>query len=253
MRKRNLLLFLCLCLIGLFTTACGGGGKTTPPNNSAYYYLLAQQNANNNEQEQQNEPTPDPSPTSDPSPTPDPSPTSVNPFADAQVGDFVEFGHYRQTGDDNVDPEEWEPQPIEWKVLAIDSENNRALVISPYGLDAMRFDDNSNDWENSEICGWLNGEFYHTAFDETEKAKINATKLSDIDGETYNVFLLSYGEATNTKYFADAGARQCLATAYAKKHGANTYEGYGYWWLRSKGNIIVPSVYYAPGRFAPRR
>ncbi len=47
--KKILLLFLCILVIGIFTTACGGGGKSTPPN---YPFI----------------PTPNPTPTPTPSP-----------------------------------------------------------------------------------------------------------------------------------------------------------------------------------------
>ena len=57
----------------------------------------------------------------------------------------------------------------------------------------------------------------------------------DFDETNYNVFLLSKAEAENTDYFANDEARQCLATAYAKKNGAWVWDqnGCGYWWLRS--------------------
>ena len=47
--KKFLLFFLCILVLGIFTTACGGGGKSTPPN---YPFI----------------PTPNPTPTPTPSP-----------------------------------------------------------------------------------------------------------------------------------------------------------------------------------------
>ena len=169
--------------------------------------------------------------------------------------DYLKFGRYRQTGEGdnpeewNPNAEEWEPQPIEWQILDIDTENNRALLLSRYGLDAKAFDDEypyENVWSRSSICSWLNGDFYNTAFDDTEKGKINPTKLSDVDstGATYNVFLLSEAEANNTEYFADDTARQCLATAYAVKNGAYVDEDNGYWWLSSPYPSHSYDVYY---------
>ena len=71
MKKQKVaLLFLCLFILGIFTSACGGGGKNTPSDNSAYYYLLSQQNANNN---QPSEPTVSPIPEPTVSPTPEPT------------------------------------------------------------------------------------------------------------------------------------------------------------------------------------
>ena len=151
-----------------------------------------------------------------------------NPFKNAKVGDYVKFGNYPQTA-------EGEEQPIEWQVLA--KENNKLLVISRYGLDAMRFDDDSNDWENSEIRQWLNGDFYNKVFNGNEKKLINPSNLFDVS-TTDNVFLLSKEEAEN--YFANDVPRRCKATEYAVKRGAFVYDGslggeagYGFWWLRS--------------------
>ena len=150
-----------------------------------------------------------------------------NPFRNANVGNYVKFGRYPQT-------KEGEVRPVEWQVLA--REDNKALVISRYGLDAKRFDVSSNNWDNSEIRKWLNGEFYNSAFSVEEKARI---KFFNQD----NVFLLSREEAG--KYFADRDARKCKATAYAKAKGAGVNnDGYCWWWLRSPGPFSRSIVYY---------
>ena len=126
-------------------------------------------------------------------------------------------------------------QPIEWQVLAI--KNNKMLVSSKYGIDCKRFDGSSNNWCNSEIRNWLNGDFYNKAFNEKERKYIKSSNLSDV-GTTDNVFLLSFDEAN--KYFANDESRRCKATEYAVKNGAWVADsscgdnaGYSYWWLRS--------------------
>ena len=129
------------------------------------------------------------------------------------VGDYVKFGNYPQTAKGEV-------QPIEWQVLA--KEGNKILVISKYGLDAKRFDDNSNDWASSEIRSWLNDKFYNKAFTEKEKKSINSSNLSDV-GTSDKVFLLSKEEAEN--YFVNDKLRRCKATGYAVKKGAYVYDG----------------------------
>ena len=143
-----------------------------------------------------------------------------NPFKNANVGDYVEFGNYPQTVNGDI-------QPIEWQVLA--KENNKMLVISRYGLEAKRFDGGSNSWKNSEIRKWLNGDFYNKAFTDQEK-----NSVSSFNGD--NVFLLSKEEAE--KYFANSDARKCKATDYvenAEKNciKANNDDGCRFWWLRS--------------------
>ena len=139
-----------------------------------------------------------------------------NPFINAKVGDYVKFGRYPQTAEGEV-------RPVEWQVLS--KENGQMLVISRYGLDAKRFDGGSNNWGNSEIRKWLNGEFYNGSFAAEEKACI---KFFNQD----NVFLLSREEAE--KYFANDVARRCKPTSYAKANGAGVNkDGCCWWWLRS--------------------
>ena len=109
-----------------------------------------------------------------------------------------------------------------------------------------RFDDNSNNWSDSEICTWLNGEtavhFYCDSFTAQEKAAIvTSTKdnksSSDGDGRdnldyqpltNEKVFFLDAKEATNTSYgyaatYSGDGTRE--------KSGTDTW-----WWLRSPGH-----------------
>ena len=113
------------------------------------------------------------------------------------------------------------------------------LLISQYALEAMRFDEDSNNWECSEIRKWLNGYFYNKVFNDNEKKNINS-----FDGD--NVFLMSKEEAE--KYFANNEARKCKSTEYAKKNGAwvagshygDKVAGYSVWWLRSsRGKSVL--------------
>ena len=168
---------------------------------------------------------------------------TANPFKSAKVGDYVKFGNYSQTA-------EGEEQPIEWLVLA--KEDKKMLVISRYGLNVKLFDDDSfnddsNDWENSEIRQWLNSDFYNKAFNGKERKLIKSSNLSDVN-TTDNVFLLSKEEAD--KYFANDEARRCKATEYAVRNGAlvanssfGDNAGYSMWWLRSPYPNISNSVY----------
>ena len=139
MIKKNIgYLIACLFFVAIIVSACGGDGKTLPPDNSSLYYLLAQQ---------QNEPVPEPIPTPsptvspdpepEPEPTTEPEPTPVNPFAEAQEGDEVEFGNYPQTADGEV-------QPIKWRVLSRDDDKKELLALSVNVLDSVRFDGDSN-------------------------------------------------------------------------------------------------------------
>ena len=187
-----------------------------------------------------------------------------NPFAGAEVGDVVKMGNYFYTADGEF-------KPIEWQVLDKDEENNRLLVVSKYVLDGCHIDTYvdgySYSWADSDMCKFLNGYFYNTAFNNAEKGFIYSTPLEDVDpdGGTYNVFLLSgdwYGGNDEiNEYFASNDERRCEPTPYATLKCYN-WNGYAYYWLRtayssdntvlyyvsSDGDIYVSSVDYAyPG------
>lgn len=84
----------------------------------------------------------------------------------------------------------WDENPIEWIVLKEDDFS--ALVVSKNVLFTRKFDPSSNDWNNSEIRAYLNGDFFRQAFtDEDRKSVVNAF----VDGRKTDVFLLSEGEA----------------------------------------------------------
>ena len=139
-----------------------------------------------------------------------------------QVGDYIKFGRYPQTAKGDI-------LLIEWLVLA--KEKNKMLVISKYGLESRRFDSDSNNWQNSKIRKWLNGDFYNNAFSVDDKKSINFSNLSDV-GTSDNVFFLSEKEAE--KYFTNGEERKCKATDYAVKNGAYVAgNDYSWWWLRS--------------------
>ena len=174
------------------------------------------------------------------------------------VGDTVTFGSYKhwQHGEDF--------SPIEWTVLDIDDEGNYVL-ISKYALDTKPYNDEDTDttWETSYLREWLNGEFYDTAFNGDERAKIRTTHLVNNNNSIYGtpggndtddkVYILSLDDIT--KYFGimsdGYGDRHdeivCRPTEYAMANGAYIYDSDGNeeyakydgncaWWLRSPGN-----------------
>lgn len=103
----------------------------------------------------------------------------------------------------------WNGNPIEWIVLKEDDFS--ALVVSKNVLFTRRFDPSSNDWNNSEIRTYLNGDFFRQAFtDEDRKSVVNAF----VGGRKTDVFLLSKGEAES----------------YMSEAELNTGS---WWWLRS--------------------
>ena len=177
-------------------------------------------------------------------------PTKAASFAEAQVGQVVEMGHYEQ---DNVTDNGAEL--ILW--LVIQKAENRALVVSLYGLDNRAYhetDDNDVTWETCSLRTWLNGAFVNSTFTDAEKAVIVEAAITnpenpgtDVSGGNDTVdriFLLSIGEVNqympNTHDTETTAYRAVWPTAYALAQGAfqDCNTGNAYAWLR------------APGRFA---
>ena len=93
--------------------------------------------------------------------------------------------------------------PIEWFVLCIDSENNRALLLSKYALDWEGFADcpifghgYETSWQTSYLRSWLNDGFYKESFSaEEQRLILPSPETSD------KIFLLSADEVR--KYFPE--------------------------------------------------
>ncbi len=165
---------------------------------------------------------------------------------------YITFGHYEQDNNTNNGKE-----PIEWIILDYDAKNNRALVISRYGLDAHRFDASTyQGWDKSEIRGWLNSTFLNTAFTAAEQKAIATTTVKTGNNDEWvahdkkmgwsydtvnggadtqdKVFLLSVEEAmayggysTLEDFFKKKTDKmKVLPTKYALVQGADTYGDY---------------------------
>ncbi len=177
---------------------------------------------------------------------------NVNPFANRNVGDEVEFGHYPQSKVEGSDPPEYQVDPIKWRVLKRDDYNKKVLAVSVNGLYAHRFDDTSEVWEDSEIYSSLNGDDFYNGkfndipvFDEFEREIISLVRVENdvvyFGGDTH-VFLLGAKDANNTRYFVDEADRLCKPTDYAKHTGASVEDGNCYWWLRTIQGLVLKTV-----------
>ena len=154
-----------------------------------------------------------------------------------KVGETIEFGNYPQDKDGTE-------KPIEWIVMK--NEGNQVLLLSKYVLDAKPYNEEWEGvtWQTSDIRQWLNNEFYTTAFNKSEKAKIQTSLIKNEDNSEYGtsegndtedkVFLLSEKEAETL--FSDEEERIAKATEYAEKSGVYVNEEKSVlWWLRSPG------------------
>ena len=158
---------------------------------------------------------------------------------DYKIGETIEFGNYPQDKDGTE-------KPIEWIVMK--NEGNQILLLSKYVLDAKPYNKEWEDvtvtWETSDIRKWLNNEFYTTAFNKTEKAKIQTSLIKNEDNSEYGtsggndtedkVFLLSEKEAETL--FSNDEEKIAKATEYAEKSVVyGNEEKSVLWWLRSPG------------------
>ena len=156
---------------------------------------------------------------------------------DYKIGETIEFGNYPQEEDGTE-------KPIEWIVMK--NEGNQVLLLSKYVLDAKPYNEELEEvtWETSDIRQWLNNEFYTTAFNKTEKAKIQTSLIKNEDNSEYGtsggndtedkVFLLSEKEAETL--FSNDEERIAKATEYTEKSGVYVNEEKSVlWWLRSPG------------------
>lgn len=167
-----------------------------------------------------------------------------------KVGETIEFGNYLQDKDGTE-------KPIEWIVMK--KEGNQVLLLSKYVLDAKPYNEELEEvtWETSDIRQWLNNEFYTTAFNKAEKAKIQTSLIKNEDNSEYGtsgendtedkVFLLSKKEAKTL--FSNNEEKIAKATEYAEKSGVYVNEEkVAGWWLRSPGdNSDSAAVVYSYG------
>lgn len=163
-------------------------------------------------------------------------------------------------------------ESLKWRVLdadtglilcetIIDSQPYSNTIYSNGGGTYGYFNDPSytnyaSDYETSSIRKWLNNDFYNTAFTSADQSAIATTTLNNdgyytltgdsnytaLDSADTNdkIFLMSYDEANNNKYFSSDATRQARGSDYAKCQGlyvsiSSSYKENSDWFLRSSG------------------
>ncbi len=145
-------------------------------------------------------------------------------------------------------------EPIQWRVLS--DTNGELFVMAENILDSRAYNqtDKNVTWKICTLRTWLNNDFYNTAFNSSERAKIKTSTVVNPANPWYGspggkntndkLFLLSYADTINpaygfsSSYDTNDTARQAHGTDYAKSIGLYTnssHLGYSYWWLRSPG------------------
>lgn len=134
---------------------------------------------------------------------------------DAQVGDQVEFGFYR----DHISGR----YGNEWQVLA--REDDRLLLVTNATVGMREFNSSEDDisWQNSTLRAWLNDEFLEDAFTESQRNLVQNTDVTCDDGSTVQdcCFILSVDEARSL--FEETQDDEI-------NHDRSTTDN---WWLRS--------------------
>ena len=158
-----------------------------------------------------------------------------------EVGSEITFGHYEQDEDLTNGQE-----PIEWIVLDVDEENQKAFLLSKYCLETKGVYPERVPmyWGASTLREWMNGEFLNAAFTAEEQEKILTTTVTNenphgmkgagADTED-KLYLLSHEEILH--YFPEQSSRMAYATEHAKAQGCTIGETTGAcrWWLRTTG------------------
>ena len=153
-------------------------------------------------------------------------------------------------------------EPITWTILTndyVDADGKHLgyYLLSDVLLDAHRYDDNSNNYDYSDIRKWLNIDFCNSAF-ALDDSHIQTTTVDNSASTTYSspnpytcnntkdkVFLPSYRDYINSSYGFSTSedptdTRYCKTTDWARARGAyydNDSASYqynnGYYWTRS--------------------
>jgi len=139
-------------------------------------------------------------------------------------------------------------EPIKWRIL--ETSGGTAFILCESIIANKLFDNDSNNYANSEIRAWLNSGFYNDAFSAAEKQLIQTTVVDNSvhsTGESVNpyvcentndkIFLLSSRDRENYAYGFNNDASLCrVPSDYSRATGtviSDTYGGTGQWWLRS--------------------
>ena len=159
----------------------------------------------------------------------------------ASTYDLVELGSY-------------EGKALQWRVLS--KNGNDVFLLADRYVTQKEYNDEDGDitWEDCTLRTWLNGDFYNTAFSDSEKAAIQETTYENADNPLYHtsggndtkdyVTLLSLSDIVNPsygfpeKYYCNSETR--IATGLDSD---DTSQNDSLWWLRSPGYFSSNAAY----------
>lgn len=137
-------------------------------------------------------------------------------------------------------------EQIKWRIAKVS--DDKALLISQYAIDAHIWDEDSNNYKDSDIRSWLNTTFLNS-LSSKEQSIIQTTNVDNSLASTTDtennyvcqntddkVFLLSVSDLNNSEYgFAESNDRRIVATDYARANNVvfSSTDGNANWWTRS--------------------
>lgn len=137
-------------------------------------------------------------------------------------------------------------EPIKWRILNITDDT--ALILCDSILSGMRFAEESNIYENSEIRAWLLNDFRQEAFDDSQREFIQSEVSEDA------IFILNYEDMVNSSYGYSETAEEDLSRVlkpsdYTIAKGipiadTGSFQGNGQWWLSSPDELSNTSASY---------
>ncbi len=162
------------------------------------------------------------------------------------AGNIIRFGTYEQDGDTSNGAES-----LEWIVLDYDAEENKALIMTLYAIDAVIYKDSygAATWETSDVRKWLNRDFLNKAFKGNEIGRIIESDIETPNNLKYKtkggnvtadrVFLLS--DAEFNQYLKGTDKAIGYTTQYARDNGVQSgpISGTSVCWLRTPGESLV--------------
>ena len=135
----------------------------------------------------------------------------------------ITFGSYPQNY--SLD----DKSPIEWYLL--EKREDKVILMSKYVLDVHRYDNKINsNWKDTSISKFLNGAFYDTAFNTSEKQMIISNPYKSVG----NVFLLNLSEAEGYFSKSDTSISSAEFTTYANSQKASIKNSY---WLDASNGV----------------
>lgn len=120
-------------------------------------------------------------------------------------------------------------EPIRWRIL--EQQNNEYYVLSDFIIDSHMYSRFKSTFNNSEICAYLNGDFYNKAFYFDK----SYTETMNMDGKDVLMALPSISELENYNYgFNGDSTRVCYSTDYAVASGLDSdyTGGHSCYWVR---------------------